>query len=51
VSGLIALGVVLAIIAVFDLLVALFGAESRPGFDDPGLTELPTALRWSSELR
>jgi hypothetical protein len=33
-SGLLVLGVIVGIIVVFDLLVAAFGVDSRPGFSD-----------------
>jgi hypothetical protein len=45
-SGLLALGVVISIIVVFDVLVALFGAESRPDFTEP-----PAAVRWPIAIR
>ena len=45
-SDLLALGFVIGIVIIFDLLVALFGDESRPGFSEP-----PAALRWPTAIR
>ena len=45
-SGLLALGVIVGIVAIFDLLVAAFGADSRPEFSEP-----PSVLRWPIAIR
>ena len=45
-SVLLALLVIVGIVALFDLLVAAFGADSRPDFTEP-----PSALRWPTAIR